>query len=131
MGCLRQIYGSQECLRACDPLERMYKRATLAAILIAHECITRLRCIGWIAGLLDHRPGLLIVRGVVLADSLRRSGRTNDDLYALLRAQGVRALSDVRYAILETRGRISIVREEGGTKNGTRGAALSPLPACR
>lgn len=91
--------------------------ATLAAILIAHACITRLRSIRWIAQLIDHCPRLLVVHGDVLDDSMRRSGLTRDDLYALLRGQQIHALSEVRYAILEARGRISIVREDGRTDN--------------
>lgn len=86
---------------------------TLVTILVAHACITRLRYVRWMIPLIDHRPRLLVVHGNVLGDSMRRSGLTPEDLYALLRAQGVRALNEVRYAIFEARGRISVIREDG------------------
>lgn len=91
---------------------------TLVSVLLAHSVVTRARRFPSVAALLDHGPRLLLARGEVLDRELRRSGLTRTDLYALLRRQNVRDLSEVRYVILEQRGNISVVREPGYTYDG-------------
>ncbi|MBC5800934.1 MAG: DUF421 domain-containing protein [Candidatus Eremiobacteraeota bacterium] len=86
---------------------------TLIAILAAHALLTRLRYHGTIAALVDHPPRLLVVHGRVKESQMRRSGLTRGDLFALLRGHDVHALADVRYAIFEHRGTLSVVRERG------------------
>jgi uncharacterized membrane protein YcaP (DUF421 family) len=52
---------------------------------------------------------VLIRDGVVLEDALRTEGIDDDDLNAGLRRQGVLYPSEVRLAMLETDGSISVV----------------------
>jgi uncharacterized membrane protein YcaP (DUF421 family) len=59
--------------------------------------------------LLEGEPQELIRDGVVLEDALRKEGIDDDDLAAGLRRQGVLNPSDVRLAVLETDGSISVV----------------------
>jgi uncharacterized membrane protein YcaP (DUF421 family) len=86
---------------------------TLVTILAAHAVLTRLRYQSTIGALIDHPPRLLVVHGKVEERQMRRSGLTRSDLFALLRAHDVHALADVRYAIFEHRGTVSVVREHG------------------
>jgi len=84
--------------------------ATLAAVLFGHWCLTRLRQFPSVAQLLEHSPRLLVAQGRVLDDELRRCGLTRSDLYGLLRRQGVEDLGEVRFAIFEQRGQLSVIR---------------------
>lgn len=88
---------------------------TLLAVLAAHAALTRLHYLPGVARLLDHAPRLLVARGQVLEDELRRCGLTRDDLFGLLRRQGVGDLSEVRFAVLEPRGQLSVIRQAGRT----------------
>ncbi len=87
--------------------------ATLVAVLVAHACVTRLRQFPGVAHLLDHAPRLLVVRGRVLDEELLRCGLTLADLHGLLRRQGVAELGEVRFAIFEQRGHVSVIRATG------------------
>lgn len=56
----------------------------------------------------ESRPRVLIVDGVVQVEALKRERTTQRELYAELRSHGARALSQVRFAILEVTGDISV-----------------------
>ena len=84
--------------------------ATLATVLFAHGCLTRLRRLPGAARWIEHAPRLLVAQGRVLEDELERAGLTRSDLNALLRRQGIGDLAEVRYAILEQRGQLSVIR---------------------
>jgi uncharacterized membrane protein YcaP (DUF421 family) len=84
--------------------------ATLAAVLGSHWALSSLRQFPSVASLLDQPPCLVVADGQVLKDGLRRCALTQDDLYGLLRRQGLGELSDIRYAILEPRGQLSVIR---------------------
>lgn len=88
---------------------------TLVTVLLAHRLTARLRYRPLFARLIDHPPRLLIADGKVLDAELRHSGLTRQDLYGLLRQQGVDELASVRYAVFEQRGRVSIVRRGATT----------------
>lgn len=62
--------------------------------------------------LLKGHATLLVNRGVVLEANLRREGMTEDELLTALREHGVPALDDVRLAVLEIDGTISVLRNE-------------------
>ena len=56
---------------------------------------------------------LLIRNGRVYRDHLRREMLTLDDLQSRLRLQGVERISDVKLALLEEDGQISVIRRDG------------------
>lgn len=60
---------------------------------------------------LQGRPTVLVLDGEVQSDNLRRERITIDELQAEARRQQVMSLSDVRLAVLETSGRISVIPE--------------------
>lgn len=85
--------------------------ATLAAVLAAHWCLTRLRLLPGVTRMLEHRPRLLVAYGRVLVDELRRCGLTRNDLYGILRQHGIEDPSTVRFAVFEHRGQVSVIRQ--------------------
>ena len=54
-------------------------------------------------------PTVLIENGVIRQDAMRRNRFTLDELLEELRAQGVTDLTSVKYAVLETNGRLSVL----------------------
>ena len=54
-------------------------------------------------------PALLINDGRVLQDTMRRNRLTLDELMEELRGQGISRLGDVKYAVLETSGKLSVL----------------------
>ena len=87
--------------------------ATLAAILAAHGCITRLRRFPALAHLFEHPPRLLVAHGEVLEGELRRCGLSRSDLHALLRQRGIGDPAAARFVVLEQRGKVSVLRDDG------------------
>lgn len=59
--------------------------------------------------LLCGRPSILVEQGQILQRELNRTRMTPDELMEELRLQGVTDLSTVKYAILETSGRVSVL----------------------
>ena len=97
--------------------------ATLVTILIAHRLLVRLHYIPSVAQLLERSPRIVISDGEVIDAELRRCGLTLSELYAQLRQQSISDLREVRYAIIEQRGQLSIIRQED--------PAWSPPPLVR
>lgn len=60
--------------------------------------------------LFEGSPRLLVHEGKALEKALRREELTSTDLTILLRKQGVHAAAEVKTAILETDGSLSIIR---------------------
>ena len=58
---------------------------------------------------LDGEPLVLVQDGEVIARNLRRERITIDELLAEARLQQVGSLDEVRFAVLETNGRISVI----------------------
>ena len=58
---------------------------------------------------LEGEPTLLISDGEILTRNLRRERMTVDEVRAEARQSSIGALRDVRYAVLETNGRISFI----------------------
>ena len=98
---------------------------TLIAILVVHGVITRARFLPRFSVVVDHAPRLLIRHGEILEPALRASGLTREDVYALLRTHGVTALDEVRFLIFESRGSISVIREEEGAPSGSPVLAIA------
>ena len=62
--------------------------------------------------LVEGSPALLIRRGQIITQNLQREGITRDDLLRALREHGVSTVEDVRSAILEVDGTVSVLRED-------------------
>src|SRR4051794_9936881 len=61
---------------------------------------------------LEGNPTLVIADGEVLQRNLRRQRMTVEELRAEARQQSIGSLDDVRYAVLETNGRISFITSD-------------------
>jgi uncharacterized membrane protein YcaP (DUF421 family) len=84
-----------------------------AVLLFWHQVINRLRTSSRrVSRLLGGEGVLLINDGHVLPDHLRRAGVTADELQQALREHGVPAVDQVRLAVLEPDGAISVIRFE-------------------
>jgi uncharacterized membrane protein YcaP (DUF421 family) len=100
--------------------------AGAATLLAAHWCVARLRSFPGVAHLLEHAPRLLVAHGQVLDGELRRCGMTRSDLYGLLRQRGVGELSEALFVVLERRGQISVIRNDG--RDGATPGLVRDLP---
>jgi uncharacterized membrane protein YcaP (DUF421 family) len=87
--------------------------AALVAILVANYVVALCRFHPRIARLVDHRVKVLVDHGRMCPKQLRRSGLIEDEVLAHLRRNGVDALADVRYVLYESKGELTIVREQG------------------
>ena len=80
---------------------------TLATLVVATAYVSfRFRPL---RPLLEGEPTLLIADGRVLEKNLRRQRMTHEELRAEARQQSIASLDDVRFAVLETNGKISFV----------------------
>ena len=61
--------------------------------------------------ILEGEPIVLVQRGEVIDSNLRRERLTVDELAAEARLNGIERLSDIRFAVLETSGQISFLKE--------------------
>ena len=62
--------------------------------------------------LLRGHAALLVNRGIVIEAHLKQEGITTDDLMAALREHGVASVEDVRLAVLEVDGSISVLKND-------------------
>lgn len=69
----------------------------------------------WLRGAVEGSPTLLISDGAFVAENLRREGIDSQEVMMAIREHGVADISDVRLAILETDGTVSIVPKEAPT----------------
>lgn len=63
----------------------------------------------WIRGTLEGQPIVLVEHGEVVERNLRRERVTREELAAEARQQQIEDIADIRFAVLETNGRISFV----------------------
>lgn len=82
--------------------------ATLLALstLLSYGCMRSVRLRRLVCG----SPATLIREGVLQQDALRANRFTLDELLEELRSQGVTDLTEVKYAVLETDGQLSVLR---------------------
>lgn len=74
-------------------------------ILISYLCLkSRL-----LRKIIDGGPSIIIANGIILEKEMRKLRYNMNDLLAQLREKGVFDISEVKYAILETSGKISIM----------------------
>lgn len=83
--------------------------AALAALMAAHTIVARLRLLPGIRRIVDPPLLVLIHDGQINCRNLRRCGLTSEDLEAILRQHGHHNLDQVRLAIFETKGRVSVL----------------------
>jgi uncharacterized membrane protein YcaP (DUF421 family) len=80
---------------------------TMAVLVVATAYLsfrfTRLR------PLLEGEPTLLIADGRILERNLRRERMTVDEIRAEARQQSIGSLAEIRFAVLETNGRLSFI----------------------
>jgi uncharacterized membrane protein YcaP (DUF421 family) len=62
--------------------------------------------------LLKGHATVLINRGIIIEEHLRQEGIARDELMAALREHGVGSLDDVRLAVLEVDGSISVLKQD-------------------
>jgi len=84
----------------------------LVTLVAAHTLLTIARFVPGVTKVTDHRVRVLVDHGRVRRAQLRVAGITEDDLIAQLRARGVDRLSSVRYVLYETKGALTVVRED-------------------
>jgi uncharacterized membrane protein YcaP (DUF421 family) len=103
----------------------------LVTLVLVHRVASLLRFNPLFNKLADHRVRVLVEHGQLRRDELHRCALTDNDLFAQLRQQGVFALSGVRYVLYESKGSITVVREDGDgdaplVRAGLEGAAGYP-----
>lgn len=84
-------------------------------LLLANGIVASLRLRRWVEG----TPTLLVLRGEIIPEHMRREGIDEESLLAALREHGVDEISAVEMAVLEIDGSISVVRV-GGTTTRTK-----------
>jgi len=67
---------------------------------------------GTVRSLIKSEPVLLLCRGRLLHDAMRRERVTEGEVLAALRARGVAHLADVEAVVLETDGSVSVVEAD-------------------
>lgn len=88
----------------------------LVTLLVAHRVVAILRRHSRVVRLIDHPPRVLVARGELQGAELARAGLTAEDVYALLRENGVADLGQVGYLLYEPRGVVTVTgagREPG------------------
>jgi uncharacterized membrane protein YcaP (DUF421 family) len=87
--------------------------AALVTLLAAHAVVACARRNRWFARAVDHPVRVLVDHGTLRRDQLRYCALTDGDVLAKLREQGVHDLRELRYVLYETKGELTIVREQG------------------
>ena len=82
-------------------------------MIAAHDVVARLRFIPWVRRLVDPPVRVLIRDGQLNEANLKRCRLTQQDLDAILRQHGHQTAADVRLALFETKGVVSVL---GDTK---------------
>ena len=90
-------------------------------LLVWHQVIARVRRTSRSASRLIAGEGIMLInQGNVLEEHLTRAGLTTEELLQALREHGVGRVADVRLAVLEPDGAISVIRFDDlkpGTQN--------------
>jgi len=78
--------------------------------------------------LMDGRPTVIVQRGHVLEDNLRKTHLSIDEVMLLLRQKDVFKLTDIEYAILEANGSISVMKKSELMPVTPRDAGIPVVP---
>ena len=88
--------------------------SALGALLLLHLCAgTLLRYSAPLRQVLWGAPALLIHDGKISRRALAHAGVTEEEVFAMMRAEGVARLADVQALRLESDGNIVLIRAEG------------------
>lgn len=74
--------------------------------------------VSWVRRLVTGEPVMLLHRGELLHDAMRRSRVTDAEVQAAVRASGLDSARDARAVVLETDGSISVVKNGSGAAPG-------------
>ncbi len=77
--------------------------------------------------LLEGSPTLLVYRGRVIDASMKKENVARNDLLTALREQGVASIVEVRYAVLELDGQISVIKDDAATPNSRDGCVTAEI----
>ncbi|MHC8517460.1 DUF421 domain-containing protein [Sporosarcina sp. ITBMC105] len=77
--------------------------------------------------LLDDQPTILILKGKISEQGMKKARFTLNDLNMMLREQGIFTVTDVNYAILETNGELSVLKK-ASQEPATRKDVNAPSP---
>lgn len=88
----------------------------LASLFLLQRVVAFLRRSKRIQRWVDNEPRVLVRRGEVREDNLRRCHMTMDDLRAKVREAGLLRMEDVEAAVMETTGRVSVLARREGTE---------------
>ena len=79
--------------------------------------------------ILDDQPTIVVYEGKIVEDSLKKLRLHLNDLSMMLREQSIFSIKDVHYAILETNGKLSVLKKAGleaATKKDVNASAQVP-----
>lgn len=85
--------------------------AALLTLIAVHDAVSRMRFAPWVRRLVDPPVRVLIRDGKLEDRNLKRSGITRSDLDAILRQHGHTRPADVRLALYEAKGKVSVFTE--------------------
>ncbi|RXZ84504.1 DUF421 domain-containing protein [Paenibacillaceae bacterium] len=77
--------------------------------------------------LFDGKPTVIIARGRLLPDALRKQRYNLDDMMLQLRENGIASIAEVDFAILETSGKLSVIPKEKGDVNSSSTLDLNSI----
>lgn len=77
--------------------------------------------------LVDGKPSIIINRGKVDEDAMRKQRYNFDDLMTQLREKDIRSIADVEFAILESSGSLSVIEKQMANNEPKSGDITIPL----
>lgn len=102
-----------------------------AAVVLGIDRVLAVAADRWpaIAAIIGGSAIVLVQDGKIIAEGLRRSGLTHDNLLEAIRAQGFDRLDQVRYAVFEAQGQVSVVAMDRRVHRSTHRAKSQPVPS--
>jgi uncharacterized membrane protein YcaP (DUF421 family) len=76
---------------------------------------------------LEGAPTLLVHDGAILPNAMRKESVSENDLRTALRQQGIASIAEVRYAILELDGKISVIRTDAPVPDGDEDCVVGEI----
>lgn len=97
----------------------------IAMLVIIEICVSCLLMkFGWLAKLVNGSPVIVVNDGKPVRDALKKLRMTNEDLFEALRKEGVFDLDTVRFAIIETDGKLSVLQKSESQPASAREAGV-------